>query len=439
MALLSGVYRPTLNACLLSVVRPRDLLQATSLMSQVDMASYGVGPGIAALLISLGQWDIAFILTGGLFFLASIALLAVGLPDQDTHSHAEKRGILAESLAGFAYLARRNEGAPAAFVISIGGLSLLSGAYWAVAGALAADKLQLGSQGMGYLSAAYSIGGIGAGVVVGSIVAGRSLTPVFIAAIVASCLAAGLFGVSPAGPLPFVWNAVMGAADVISLVCVITVIQVAAPVRFLGRVFGAYESALISSTALGSLLVGPLVGVAGPRLTTVLFAAAGLVALTCCLPWLLKLESALGLRLFLHRVPLLATLSGDALDDLTTLLHVEHFPTGATILREGELGDRFYLLKSGRVEIRQRGTHKREHILGQREGTDYFGEIALLRNVPRTATVTAIAPVEAYALYSADFQELMRRSPAVEAALERRFEDRANRYLSEYTRTLLRR
>ena len=64
------------------------------------------------------------------------------------------------------------------------------------------------------------------------------------------------------------------------------------------------------------------------------------------------------------------------------------FPAGATIVREGDPGDRFYVVESGEVEI-----------LGRRFGPgEAFGEIALLRDVPRTATATAVSAVELVAL-----------------------------------------
>jgi ATP-binding cassette subfamily B protein len=167
----------------------------------------------------------------------------------------------------------------------------------------------------------------------------------------------------------------------------------------------------------------------------VIFAAGGLLALIGCLPWLLRLESVLGLRLFLHRVPLLAPLSGGELDALRTLLQREQFPASTTIVREGEPGDRFYLIKHGRVQIWQRDALEGHRLVRQQGAGDYFGEIALLRDVPRTATVTAATPVEAYCLHRADFQELLRRSPGVAAALE----GGTRRYLSGRTRTFLRR
>src|SRR5438874_2218479 len=100
-----------------------------------------------------------------------------------------------------------------------------------------------------------------------------------------------------------------------------------------------------------TLLVGPVIGVAGPRGATVLFAVLGLAALVLSLPHLFRLEQALGVRMYLRQVPILASLSRRMLDSLGNRLHDEQFPPGAVIVREGEPGDRLYMLKSGTVEV----------------------------------------------------------------------------------------
>jgi CRP-like cAMP-binding protein len=167
----------------------------------------------------------------------------------------------------------------------------------------------------------------------------------------------------------------------------------------------------------------------------VLLAAVGPVSLLCCLPRLLKVDSVLGLRLFLHRVPVLATLSGDALDTLTRCLQLERLPAGATVIREGDLGDDMYFIKSGSVEILQCVSRAEERVVRTLSPGDYVGEIALLRETPRTATVRTIEAVELYRLSRVDFQNLKRGSMELHDALERGME----RYIGAPAGILLRR
>jgi hypothetical protein len=84
----------------------------------------------------------------------------------------------------------------------------------------------------------------------------------------------------------------------------------------LGRVFSAFEALQIVAMLLSTLLVGPVIGVAGPRGATVLFAVLGLAALVLSLPHLFRLEQALGVRIYLRQVPILASLSRRMLDSL---------------------------------------------------------------------------------------------------------------------------
>jgi CRP-like cAMP-binding protein len=90
----------------------------------------------------------------------------------------------------------------------------------------------------------------------------------------------------------------------------------------------------------------------------------------------------------LRRVPMLALLPGPVLERLAREAELVAHEAGATIVREGDPGDRFYVIREGEVEI-----------LGRRFGPgDAFGEIALLREVPRTATATAVTDVSLVAL-----------------------------------------
>lgn len=431
---LSGLFRPALNSALPSVVRPGDLVEANSLMSQVDMASYGVGPALGALFVLVGHPQLAFLLTSALFLVSGGTLAFASIPDRTAQAPADAR-VWHETVAGFLFLRSQHRGVPAAYTVTVAGVSLLGGAYWTIAGVLATHELHLGSQGMGLLCAAYGVGGLAAGLLIGSTVSGRDLAPFFIAGILSSCLAAALFGLSPAGPLPFLSNAVMGGADVFVSVSAVTVIQAATPARLLGRVFGAYEAALILAMVLGSLVVGPAVDVLGPRITTLLFALAGIASLGGCIPWLLQLEPVLGVQLFLRRVPALSVLAYEELDVVRGRLQLERFPAGAVIIREGERGDHFYIVKEGVVEVSQ-GTDPGVERLGRHGKTDYFGEIALLRDLPRAATVKALSPVELYRLNRADFESLLGRSEEFHRAIEGAMDVR---YLNARTRLLLRR
>ncbi len=104
----------------------------------------------------------------------------------------------------------------------------------------------------------------------------------------------------------------------------------------------------------------------------------------------------------LRQFPILADLSSRELDALALRLVRERFPPEAVVIREGEPGESFYLVASGQAEVIVGG--QRRNILGR--GT-YFGEIALLFNRPRMATVRALTPLEVLKLHRQDFEALV--------------------------------
>jgi ATP-binding cassette subfamily B protein len=114
----------------------------------------------------------------------------------------------------------------------------------------------------------------------------------------------------------------------------------------------------------------------------------------------------------LRRVPLFADLPIEALTAIASHLTPEHAAEGDTIIRQGEVGDKLYLIARGRVEV-SLPSPAGDRVLDTLQDGDYFGEIALLLDVPRTANVRAIGPCNLLTLSKADFQTLVQRLPRV--------------------------
>jgi MFS family permease len=278
----------------------------------------------------------------------------------------------------------------------------------------------------------YGVGGLVGSLLVGLVARGRRVARLFIAGAALHDLGVVLLAVSPAGPgtlwLPFVCIAVVGMADVAVQVTGTTIVQ-AAPRDMLGRAFTAFEAALVAAMLVGALAAGPLLTLVGPRGATLAFALVGGVLLLLSLPRLRPLEDVLGVRMFLRGVPMLAGLPRPLLDELASLFEPGSFPAGERIVREGEPGDQLYIIRKGEVEVMVDGQVVRR--LGP---SGYFGEIALLHRVPRTASVRACSPLELYTLNRADFQTLLHRA----GDLEPRLVQEANtRYLYAPTSPLL--
>jgi CRP/FNR family transcriptional regulator, cyclic AMP receptor protein len=126
----------------------------------------------------------------------------------------------------------------------------------------------------------------------------------------------------------------------------------------------------------------------------------------------------------LRKAPLFEGLSKKELTQLARVSEDMEIPEGATLTKEGDLGSEFFVIVEGETEVRRKGRS-----LGTRGAGEFIGEIALLEEVPRTATVKAKTPLRVFVLTNADFQYLLDQSPGVERkvlrALAKRVADMA--------------
>mmetsp|Transcript_40280 Transcript_40280/g.114005 ORF Transcript_40280/g.114005 Transcript_40280/m.114005 type:complete len:315 (+) Transcript_40280:65-1009(+) len=109
----------------------------------------------------------------------------------------------------------------------------------------------------------------------------------------------------------------------------------------------------------------------------------------------------------LRRVPLFAEMSTSELETIIDALKVECFPQGATIITQGEMGNAFYIIHDGQAVASKIVPEQLEPITFLHQAGDYFGELALLRNEPRAATVVATTELHLLSMDSATFKRLM--------------------------------
>jgi MFS family permease len=418
---LLSLFRPALNSALPGITGDDEkLVQANSLMSQVDAFAWVVGPALAGFLVFAGTLRFAFLINAATYLVSIAAMLLVNVPPQPVNTRPEEEvGWIANTLAGFRFVFRENEGVLGAVTIPYAGFQIYAGAWWGLLMVLVVNVWRLGSQAIGFVNVAYGLGGLVGGFAAGALL--RRVRPgiAFAGAVAGQALVAILIGLSPAGAFPYLMLGLMGTADVLALVLGVTAIQTATPRNLLGRSFSAFESTSLFCKVLGTLMIGPLIALTGPRFSAVLVPVVALALLVPCIPRLRRLHTVVELRVFLRRVPMLAELSRVALDDLALRLRFETVPDDTAIVRQGEVGDTVYLISSGEAVVLVRNSDGVETEVNVLRSMDYFGEIALLRDVPRTATVRARGTVQLFSLTRGDFHTILGRSDALRETVSR--------------------
>jgi hypothetical protein len=303
--------------------------------------------------------------------------------------------VFSETMAGLQTL--RAEPNPRLIVALFGAQTFVRGLLNVLLVATSIRYLGAGNAGVGFLTAALGIGGLAGGATALSVVGRRRLAGPFAVGLVlwgapiAAIAAWSAFGWAA------LCIAVVGIGNALLDVSGYTLIQRTVDDRVLGRVFGVFEIVASGAAGIGSI--------AAPVLLSLLSVQESLVVAGSLLPalaivyWprLRRIDSAVAvpedkLRA-LAGVPLFAPLPPASLEKIAARLISIAAPAGTHVVEQGDVGDLFYLIQSGTVTVLRHGQPAAE--LGPGE---YFGEIALLREITRTATCVAATDVELLAL-----------------------------------------
>jgi hypothetical protein len=227
-----------------------------------------------------------------------------------------------------------------------------------------------------------------------------------------------VLGLTQSTALALVVFALLGVGNSLVDVAAFTLVQRAVPDEVLARVFGVIQMLWLTSVGIGAVVAPVLINAVGIDTALIVTGVALPALVLVSSPRLVRIDAAAKapdeatLRL-LGSTPIFAPLPGAALEHLAARLVPLRVESGSVILREGDPGDRFYIVVAGTVDVVQGGVPLTELSEG-----GYFGEIALIRDVARTATVTARTDVVLYALDRDDFLAAVTGHPQSTEAAE---------------------
>ncbi len=390
------VFRPAHSALLPALcATPLELTSANVVRGFVDSLSTLLGPLAAAVVLEFGSPAGVFAFVAALSLVSAALLLRLPYEAPPRGSPEPLRRIVHETVQGFQALATHRAagllvGLTLAQTASRGFLNV----FLVV---IAFELLGTGDPGVGLLTAA-----VGAGAVAGSLgasmfVTGRRLAVVQGIGVALWGLPLTLSGAFPYDPVVLVLMCAIGVGNALVDVGLFTLVPRLVPEQLLARVFGALESLIALSVAVGSLVTPAAIDLLGIRGA---LAALGLLApALVALAWrrLRTIDASIAHRdrevEVLNQVGILRPLPMPAIDDLA--LHVGHVQVAAghEVFHQGDRGDLFYVIEAGNAEV-----IRDERVIATIGPGEGFGEIALLRDTLRTSTVRAHTELRLYAL-----------------------------------------
>jgi len=400
---------------------PGELTASNAVTANIENVVTFMGPAIGALMI--GAFDIAPVvwLNAATFVWSFLLVAGVRVPAANTEAQPQEQPdggepeerMLRQMTAGFAVLGRDPD---------LRTITALTAAQTLVWGCLSVFLVVIAVRDFGEAS---SLGWLQGAMGVGTIIGGLMILTRMSKGRLAEDMVIGVLGWSipviaialfPSPITAIACLVVIGIADPWVNLGLETIPQRLAPVHAISRVYAAVESLIIGAIAVGSLITPLLIHLFGVRASLMGVGAIVTAYAVSTVPRLRRLDQRLtepeGLAV-LRSIPMFQPVHPSVLEEMAHRLKSFSLPAGSTVVREGDVADRFYVIAEGEVEVSHGDLVVRRETAG-----DFFGEIGLLRNVPRTATVTAVTDVRLWALEQADFLGAVTGTGAARVAAE---------------------
>jgi Na+/melibiose symporter-like transporter len=421
------VGRPNHHSLLPSLAEaPEEMAAANSISSFTEGIGYAIGAFTAGVLAAVGAGAVG---AGAVYLVAAAALLLAMLCTLGVHAHRDERSpgvfhpwsLATDAIDGITTLARLP--GPRLLVLIAGATAVATGGFGVLTVPLVVDRLGLGDPGLGFVNTLGSIGlFVGTALTVGLATRTRLAGPIIAGAtllLVGGLLFAGATATAAAVIASITFGVALTLLDVLGR----TALQRVTDDEILTRVFGAVEAIWMLAYAGGAAIAPALEASIGLSSSFVAFGAVVPIAALVGIRGLRRVDEAgvvpeRQLEL-LGQISIFAPLPRIDLERIARQMDLLSIPVGTDVIRQGDLGDRFYVVESGAFEILVDGRRIDTTGVG-----GFFGEIALIHDVPRTATVRAIESSEVWALDQEEFLATVTglpqsRSAADEVSAER--------------------
>jgi MFS family permease len=397
IAFCGGPYRPAHYALMPTLARsPQELVAANVGTSMFEGVAVLVGPALAGVLLAVTGPYLVVAVSAGICFCCVILVAWMGRePNWRRAARPPGWTPFREVAEGFRVLAR--EPNPRLIIGLIVAQAFVRGLLNVLLVTASIQLLRAGDSGVGFLNSAFGAGALVGGLAGVSLLGRRRLADPFALGLVLWGLPIALVVVWPTLGWAILCLAVVGAGNSVLDIAGYTLIQRSVVDVVLGRVFATLEIVGSAAIGIGSIIAPQLVGGLGMRGALIATGAVLPVLAVIFRPRLRAVDDATTVPQreleLLASVPFFEALAPTTLEKLAMRLQPLAVRAGTEVVREGEGGETFYVVGSGRVDVLHGG--KLVATLGTGQ---YFGEIALLHEVPRVATCVARSDAELYEL-----------------------------------------
>ena len=416
----STIFRPALQATLPSLARtPEELIAANGATSTLESLGTLLGPLVAGVLVSVANAGVVFLVASGALLVAAGLVQRVQVEGRIHVIAAAGMPRPRELLAG-GFRAVVSAPTTRLLVVLTTAQSFIRGCLNVLIVVGAFRLLGAGAGAVGYLTAAVGVGGL-IGAFGALSLRGRRLAVPFGVSLVFWGLPIVLVAAWPHVAAAVFLLAVVGAANSVEDVAVFTLFQRIVPDNVLTRVLGIVWGLAMGAIAIGSVAATGIVALVGSRTAFVVVGA--ILPLVTLIVWrqLVRIDREMlppaDELAIVEGVPMFAPLSIAAKEHMAARLVEVPVTAGEVVIRTGEAGDRFYMVADGALEVTN-------GVRAEARRGDFFGELALLRDIPRTATVIATTRSRLYALERDDFLAAVTGHSAVRAAGDAVVEER---------------